>query len=353
MQTVAAGIAALATGFAVEAGWLQGFAPTGPTSAPSGVTVLVKTPPGRLGPPAVERASSADRRAVRVASLDPDAAFDVAANAQPPSRGLSASFDQRFRANTDATSFGDRFAGAPVDVATAAPRENAGSAAPRRNATTAIATAIDEPRHSTHNERLALADPGDEAVPGHAGDRLGARHATISLSPPTDSAPLKDATVPKDETRPDGDNRIAIYDIAAHTVYLPNGRRLEAHSGRGSHLDDPRAVNVKGQGPTPPNIYELSLREKTFHGIRAIRLTPIGEARMFGRDGMLAHTYMLGRNGASMGCVSFSDYPAFLNAFLKGEVNRLVVVEHLRNAPDPKTASRWPPESIKSLLTRS
>jgi hypothetical protein len=62
---------------------------------------------------------------------------------------------------------------------------------------------------------------------------------------------------------------------------------------------------------------------------------------------------MLGRNGASMGCVSFSDYPAFLNAFLKGEVNRLVVVEHLRNAPDPKTASSWPPESIKSLLTRS
>src|SRR5215472_18398524 len=158
MQTVAAGIAALATGFAVEAGWLQGFAPTGPTSAPSGVTVLVKTPPGRLGPPAVERASSADRREVRVASLDPDAAFDVAADAQPPSRGLSASFDQRFRANTDATSFGDRFAGAPVDVATAAPRENAGSAAPRRSATTAIANAIDDkPRHSTHNERLALA----------------------------------------------------------------------------------------------------------------------------------------------------------------------------------------------------
>jgi hypothetical protein len=50
------------------------------------------------------------------------------------------------------------------------------------------------------------------------------------------------------------------------------------------------------------------------------------------------HTYMLGPNGQSNGCVSFSDYPAFLNAFLSGEVNRLVVVEYLANSPDPETA---------------
>jgi hypothetical protein len=35
---------------------------------------------------------------------------------------------------------------------------------------------------------------------------------------------------------------------------------------------------------------------------------------MFGRDGLLAHPYMLGPNGQSNGCVSFSDYPAFLDA---------------------------------------
>jgi hypothetical protein len=57
---------------------------------------------------------------------------------------------------------------------------------------------------------------------------------------------------------------------------------------------------------------------------------------------------MLGPNGQSNGCVSFSDYPAFLDAYLKGEVDRLVVVEHLATAPGPKTAG-WLPEFIKDL----
>jgi hypothetical protein len=125
---------------------------------------------------------------------------------------------------------------------------------------------------------------------------------------------------------PDLDSRTAVYDIEAHTVYLPNGERLEAHSGLGDKLDDPRYVNLKDRGPTPPNVYDLTLREELFHGVRAIRLNPIDDRRTFGRDGMLAHTYMLGPTGQSFGCVSFRDYQAFLHAFLKGEVGRLVVV---------------------------
>ncbi len=35
----------------------------------------------------------------------------------------------------------------------------------------------------------------------------------------------------------------AVYDISAHTVYLPDGTKLEAHSGRGGRLDDPRYVH--------------------------------------------------------------------------------------------------------------
>jgi hypothetical protein len=62
---------------------------------------------------------------------------------------------------------------------------------------------------------------------------------------------------------------------------------------------------------------------------------------------------MLGPNGQSNGCVSFSDYPAFLNAFLSGEIDRLVVVEHLDSPPDPKTGSGWLAESIKALFRRS
>src|ERR1700759_1111506 len=82
------------------------------------------------------------------------------------------------------------------------------------------------------------------------------------------------------------DARTAVYDIEAHTVYLPNGDRLEAHSGMGQWLDDPRFVNVKDRGPTPPHIYDLKLRESLFHGVQAIRLTPVGDGEMYGRDGI-------------------------------------------------------------------
>jgi hypothetical protein len=40
---------------------------------------------------------------------------------------------------------------------------------------------------------------------------------------------------------------------------------------------------------------------------------------------------MLGPNGDSNGCVSFKDYDAFLQAFLGGNVKRLVVVKTLAN----------------------
>ena len=129
------------------------------------------------------------------------------------------------------------------------------------------------------------------------------------------------------------DRRTALYDIAGHTVYLPNGERLEAHSGLGDKLDDPRYVKVRMRGPTPPNVYDLTLREQLFHGVRAIRMNPVDDSRMFGRDGMLAHTYMLGPSGQSNGCVSFKDYHRFLRAFLKGEVDRMVVVRNLDEAP--------------------
>jgi Protein of unknown function (DUF2778) len=130
---------------------------------------------------------------------------------------------------------------------------------------------------------------------------------------------------------PDSASRTAVYDIAAHTVYMPNGDRLEAHSGFGNKLDDPRYVSVKDQGPTPPNVYDLALREQLFHGVLALRLNPVGGGNMFGRDGMLAHPYMRGANGQSNGCVSIKDYPAFLNAYLRGEVDRLVIVSNLGN----------------------
>jgi hypothetical protein len=82
------------------------------------------------------------------------------------------------------------------------------------------------------------------------------------------------------------------------------------------------------RGATPPATYDLKLRESLFHGVEALRLTPI-DSSVFGRAGLLAHTYMLGPNGDSNGCVSFRNYDAFLQAFKRGEVKRLAVVARL------------------------
>ncbi len=123
------------------------------------------------------------------------------------------------------------------------------------------------------------------------------------------------------------DRSTAVYDISAHTVYLPDGSKLEAHSGLGSELDDPRSARIRMRGVTPPHIYELKPREALFHGVPALRLNPIGgEDAIYGRSGLLAHTYMLGPNGDSNGCVSFKDYNAFLNAYRNQGIKRLAVV---------------------------
>lgn len=119
----------------------------------------------------------------------------------------------------------------------------------------------------------------------------------------------------------------AIYDISARAVYLPSGEAIEAHSGLGPSMDNPRHVHLSMRGSTPPGTYDLTEREALFHGVRAIRLNPVGgSAAIHGRVGLLAHTYMLGPSGASNGCVSFRNYDRFLQAFLRGEVRRLVVV---------------------------
>ena len=125
------------------------------------------------------------------------------------------------------------------------------------------------------------------------------------------------------------DRWTAVYDISAHTVYMPNGKRLEAHSGLGDRLDDPRHVNERMRGATPPNVYELAPREQLFHGVQALRLIPVGSGDVYGRTGLLAHTYMLGPNGDSNGCVSFRNYNAFLQAYQNGEIKRLAVVARL------------------------
>jgi hypothetical protein len=126
------------------------------------------------------------------------------------------------------------------------------------------------------------------------------------------------------------DKQTAVYVITDKKVYLPDGSVLEAHSGLGDKMDDPRFAHVRMRGVTPPHVYDLKLRESLFHGVEAIRMLPLGgEDAIFGRDGILAHTYMLGPSGQSNGCVSFKDYDAFLEAFKDGKINRLAVIARL------------------------
>lgn len=122
-------------------------------------------------------------------------------------------------------------------------------------------------------------------------------------------------------------NHTAVYDVSAHTVYLPDGTKLEAHSGLGANRDNPASESIRNRGTTPQALYKLSVRQGLFHGVEALRLTPIS-GKMFGRDGILAHTYMLRRPGDSNGCVVFRNYPAFLHAYLSGQINEIQVVAH-------------------------
>jgi hypothetical protein len=215
--------------------------------------------------------------------------------------------------------------------------------------------ASNSPRQTIEPERLS--------GPGPAPIQIGVSHeASLEAAPPPASTTILMAPpLPRDAAAPDVltplppprplefeppvkpatgyDKLTAVYDISAHTVYLPDGTRLEAHSGLGDRLDDPRFVDERDHGATPPHLYELTLRESLFHGIQALRLNPIGEGFSFDRVGLLAHPYMLGPNGDSNGCVSFKDYDAFLRAFQSGEVKRLAVVA--RWTQEPRQVGRF------------
>jgi hypothetical protein len=133
------------------------------------------------------------------------------------------------------------------------------------------------------------------------------------------------------------DNVTAVYDISARAVYMPDGSKLEAHSGFGGLMDNPAYVGERMVGATPPNVYDLKPREQLFHGVQALRMTPVGDNGTLGRSGLLVHSYMLGPKGDSNGCVSIKDYEKFLKAFSNGDIKRLVVVPNLS---DEKSASQ-------------
>lgn len=298
-----------------------------------------------------------------------------------------------FRASPGSELSGMRLASLPMRVTadTAFPADARQAAASRPAADRAL---FDERFNPVHGERFASFDERFTGVP--RGDRGATRWAQraawlapaqvrvetsyrepirlAAVSPANDipaeiktpgqasagaapDKPLRLAYAPSNLPLTDGGNRnarTAIYDISRRIVYMPNGERLEAHSGLGEHMDDLRTFRIKNKGVTPPNVYKLTLREKLFHGVRAVRMTPTEPNKMHGRDGFLVHSYMLGPNGDSNGCVSIANYDKFLKAFDNGEVDRLVVVERLENPPSaPEPSGNWLAERIRSLFESS
>lgn len=226
---------------------------------------------------------------------------------------------------------GQASAGAPVKVARSVPLPTANPlfAGRGQNASDGL-KALQEldggvplPQRNplSREQRLAYAPIPDASTP---------LSDTPSAAPP---ATAPDAPPSEDAVLPTPGSGFALYDIKGKTVYMPNGDRLEAHSGYGEMFDDPAHVSRRMVGPTPPNTYSLTMRESLFHGVEAIRLNPIGPGKMYGRTGILAHTYLLGPRGDSNGCVSFKDYEKFLVAFKRGEIKKMVVVAQLENAP--------------------
>ncbi|WP_427026446.1 tlde1 domain-containing protein (plasmid) [Aureimonas ureilytica] len=255
-----------------------------------------------------------------------------------------------------------RVASQQPDLADAAAQETADSAKDDADADAQLAAlVVPKPTFRPLLQRSATpAEPdiGDEDEDDDAASAPPRRSAAPArvVAPPRDAAPspvmayarpdagalrIDPSAVDAPTLRPKLSAGTAIYDITAATVYLPNGERLEAHSGLGKMRDNPRFVHQKNRGPTPPHTYRLSLRESLFHGVQALRLTPVGgERKIFNRNGLLAHTYMLGKGGDSNGCVSFRDYKRFLAAFRRGDIRQLVVVERM-DTPSTKSRFAW------------
>ena len=311
----------------------------------------------------------------------------VAAEASDtPTTTASIPFENRFSFKTSAPAtrslqpsltFADRFGGAaeprpaPAQLALAvppvAPKAAPAPAAPARAAAAAphagaraLAARV-APKPSQQQPAVASAAAGSYRVASIGDTPIRTAYASVDSATRDsfDDSLLKKMT-PRDTATKDagaGGNdmsRTAIYDISRKTVYLPNGQQLEAHSGLAEHMDDIRSVAIRSHGPTPPNVYQLTMRETRFHGIEAIRLNPVDETKMYGRDGILAHPYMLGPNGQSNGCVSLKDYPEFLAAFRRGEFNRLVVVERLDDPPGGgQTATGWIADKLRGIFGQS
>jgi hypothetical protein len=210
----------------------------------------------------------------------------------------------------------------------------------RNDAAMTVATPLPLPRPD------AMARPAVAAAAAPAPAVSEPRVASLPPQPDSQAQPSEPGLLDKLFGDPDraakavlaAHPNTVLYDITKRAVYMPDGTKLEAHSGFGEWLDDPDSMHRKNVGVTPPNVYAVSFREKPFHGVRALRMKPVGDGKMYGRDGILAHSFLLGEAGASNGCISIREYDAFLKAFEDGQFNRIIVVRSI-DEPMPRVVA--------------
>jgi hypothetical protein len=117
---------------------------------------------------------------------------------------------------------------------------------------------------------------------------------------------------------------------------------FEAHSGMGAFRDDPDHVDVRMQGATPPAVYSLKPREREFHGVAALRMTVADGTDINGRSGLLVHSFMLGPNGDSNGCISVKEFDRFRRAYDDGQFTHIAVVNSLKQVAETLAAQADP-----------
>ena len=315
-------------------------------SAAAGAWIIHALPIGRTAPVAVSKVAEASGSASTKAAVSPYGAlfdpgfFSGSAHFAPVPRAAEANLQPAPPAVATAPSAPQIALPAPPKQAASLDFESAPLPPPRPAIAAPSAPPAGAPPVSAAAAPRRVAQQGARGAPAAAPppdnrnffeklfgapQRSGTTLSYASAEGGLSSIARSDASGPSARY----DRWTAVYDLAAHTVYLPDGTRLEAHSGLGDRLDDPNHVSERNRGATPPHVYALEPREQLFHGVPALRLNPIGGGDIFGRAGLLAHSYMLGPNGDSNGCVSFKDYEAFLRAYQNGQVKRLAVVARL------------------------
>ncbi len=222
-----------------------------PMNAGSGVQTRIHSAFGAIDPALLDPGAVTVGSNVQVGF---NARFASLEDADAAKFVLGSRYDQA-EARPAASPFGERFSFDQSD-APGEPLQRSASFDDRFNHEPSGAT----PRANV--QRVAAAPmprPAPHAVAAQAAKQPQGRIQLASASAtsfplsyaPTDSvknsatmgSALKEMTPKASKPRADGDrSRTAIYDITSQTVYLPNGRRLEAHSGFGDHMDDVRYV---------------------------------------------------------------------------------------------------------------